>query len=182
MSLVIERPDIKNAAFGQILSHDGLMAFSGEYTNNELQIVDEIISTASEVLVQECKDNNKTGFMLCVAFTNKSPIVVQIGEINSEDEKYGADGKKLKYADFARSKAIVLQSNSQFSRSSENSKLKNKFKTQIHKEEVVGGAVAFDNWYIISISGLSSIAVDDENAVLKVGKALGFKEATSSNF
>lgn len=188
MSLEISLPTIQNQfvnevrPLGQVLSHDKMIAFGGEYTNEELEIVAQIVLTTKTTLAKECKIRERKGFMLGVALNDKPPIVIQIGIVEQEDVKYGSDGKKLKYIDFVRAKIASLQLNTKFTRSSQNSTLKNRFRTHIHSEEVVGGAVAFDNGYIISISGLSSNAVDDENAVLKIGGVLGFKEAISSNF
>lgn len=182
MALEIAHPQVQDKKFGSILFHENTVAFGGGYTNDELQIIEVIVLTASEKLDNECLDNNKKGFILGVAFSSNPPIIVQIGEIDQEDVKYGADGKKLRYMDFARAKIIVLQSNTHFTRSSENAKLSNKYVTYVHSEDVPGGAVAFDNGYIISISGLSSDPLVDEQASLKIGQSLGFVEATSSNF
>ena len=182
MRLEIAHPKINDLKFGTMLSRENMRSFGGEYTNEELQIVEEIALVAKSELKKECIKYNKTGFILSVAFSSKTPIMIQLGEIKKADDDYGDDGKKLKYLDFARSKIVVLQSNTLFTRSSENVNLSNKFLTVIKHKDVPAGGVAFDNGYIISISGLSDDPFKDEKASLKIGKVLGFKEATSSNF
>lgn len=182
MSLETSHPTVQNETFKEVLFHERNVAFGGEYTNNELEVVEQIVLATSEHLTDECKSQNKTGFMVSVALNNKSIISVQIGEIDQEDPKYAPDGKKVKYLDFSRAKVSFLQYNTKCSRSSQNNSSLDSLggKTTLYGENVVGGAVAFDNGYIIGISGLSSDPIDDEDASLKIGRILGFKESISN--
>ena len=179
MTLEIVHPEFTEVnQLNNKLAHEHFVAFAGEYLPYELEIIEQIALNVADLLEQECRERGKTGFMLGVSINNKANVVIQMGEVNEKRDGYEPDGTKIKFADFVDSKIGSLKRNSQFSRSSQSVN----DKTTLLGEKVVGGAVAFRNGIKIGISGLSSIAIDDENAVLRIGDKLGFKEATSSNF
>ena len=159
------------------LAHEHFVAFAGEYLPYELEIIEQIALNTADLLEQECKERDKTGFMLGVSINNKATVVIQMGIVNEKRDGYGQDGAKIKFADFVDAKIGSLKVNSKFSRSSQ----RIDDKTTLLREDVVGGAVAFENGIKIGISGLSKVATDDENAVLKIGGEMGFVEATTSD-
>lgn len=168
-------PKLSVSEFTQKLAKERHIAFGGEYTQDELQIVNEIANISETALLDEVQKEGKTGFMIAVAHNGKAAILIQIGEINYQDDEYGVDGKRLKYADYARAKVNFLQKNISCSRSSQGA-TEVYVATSIRVDPMVGGAVAFDNGFIIGISGLSSNAAVDEEASIKLGSLLGFKE------
>ena len=181
MALEISHPILQPNILSQKLCHENIMAYGGEYTLDQLEFIEQIVKNTSDIMESECRERGKSGFMLAISLNNKATIVIQIGQVDESRKGYEPDGAKLKFADYADAKVEFLKNNSTRSRSSQSiNELQTT--TTLLKENVVGGAVAFNNGVKIGISGLSSVAIDDENAVLKIGKAHEFEEAISGNF
>ena len=130
-------------------------------------------------LFDECLANKKNGFVIAVSKDERATFLTQLGSIKEKDDEYGGSkGKSTKYHDFARTKLESLNQGLGISRSSHPKAAASGFRTFIKGKLVPGGAVAFENGFKIAISGLSSDPFEDEDAVLKIGRILGFKEAT----
>lgn len=120
MTLEISHPILEPNILSQKLSHEHFVAFGGEYTPDELELINQIVINTADIMESECIERKKSGFELAVSVNDKATVVIQLGMVNEIRDGYEPDGAKLKFADFADAKVNFLKQRSALSRSSQN--------------------------------------------------------------
>lgn len=135
---------------------------------NETRIIDKV---AGEVLGSILKNENRTGVVLAIAHRKNfylPPVAVRYGEVVADDQEYI---KKIsKYTDYALFKAHFLIQYPNFFASAQNLSLEDGKRWKIGETFLPGGAIAFKNGIVLSMSGLPS-GEKDTAAVLAIGVA-----------
>lgn len=140
---------------------------------NEARIIDKVSGNIiSKILdFEEVKKEGRKGVVLAIAHRGDfyiAPVAVRYGTIDTNDSEYGK--KVSKYTDYALFKAHFLVQHPNFYASSQNFSLEDAKKWKIGETTLPGGAIAFKNGVILSMSGLST-GEKDTAAVLAIGVA-----------
>lgn len=176
--LKVSLPQVVEEELNVDIHNNRTWTMGGEWNEADINFANRVVGCAQQVFAEYLPRENKTGAILGISKReeNAGVLYVKIGEIDKTDDEYQG-GKNSKYVDFLEAKVMDLQKNKNSTRSSENEKRgpESKTKTRMTKKEISGGAVAFD-FKIIGVSGLSSDAKIDEEAILEIGSRLGLEE------
>lgn len=160
-------PKIELGTLDQEIRKDRFWFNSGSISPADIDKCFTVVDAAINVFSDICQKNEITG--AAFAITKRDPqtpiLVIQIGDITNPDPRF-IGGELTKCVGYSRDKARFLQLHPEFQFSSQNSELpagKRKIMS-ISEREIIGGAVAFEEW-ILSASGLSKNPEVDEYAV-----------------
>jgi len=167
---------LQNPKFESLVFRDRVDFLAGCADQELIDYTSKVIEASKPILTKICAARNKSGCVLGVTRRVKDfPVyMVEIGKVATDDARYVPGSKIDRYYEFCNGKAKTLQDNPQFTRSSQNiSDLpkESRAKSTVTNEAFPGGAIVVGD-YIISISGVSSDPIDDENAALKIVAAL----------
>jgi len=171
-------PKLKSVDLDRQVRHERFLFVAGAVESEDIETANKIVDCARKIASGVCTLGDKKGFLLTLTKRDqKFPILTaQIGEVDDPDERYGADGKRGKYTDFANLKAQILKDNPDFDSSSENLALDEDKRVKSRAgQDIPGGAVAFKNNWIIGVSGF-------KDADLDIATALGIGFGAFKNY
>ncbi len=155
---------------------------AGSVNSLEITRASTIVECARAIAPFVCGAENKTGFVMALTKRAKgTPVLtVQIGRVDDPDPAYSTDGKLGKYTIFANLKTEVLIENPNLISSSQNLSLPAEQRVMSPAgQEIPGGAIAFENGWIIAISGFRDPNTDTATALaIGIGaKLIGLDDA-----
>lgn len=153
---------------GAYMSRYPLYQNKDKHFANESRIIDKV---AGEIISNILKNENRTGVVLAIAHRGDfylPPVAVRYGEVSADDQEYVK--KVSKYTDYAMFKAHFVIRHPNLFASAQNLSLEDGKRWKIGETFLPGGAIAFKNGIVLSMSGLPS-GEKDTAAVLAIGVA-----------